>query len=346
MKRTAGVTAIAILSLLGSACTFALGILMLAVMVIAPVSRTSQFPGSPTSYKIMLGIASLMYLLPAVWGIVIGIGLWRLKGWARISIIIFAALLTLMGGFTGLTILVIPMPVPANGAADPAVMRGVRAVMAGFCLTLLGIGVWWLVFFNRARVKQQFIRIPSTATVDLLQPSASQPGVEGSTASETKRPLSITIVAWLLLIGCAFILLSLFMHAPIILFTKLLTGWPAIVLFVAFAAAQLWIGIGLLQLRPAARTAAMVFLVFGYLNSAVFYLAPGAHDRMLLLMASERNMFPWMRAFQPQPELQFDITPFFMIGAVAGLVGMAVPLYFLMTRRFAFERAAIGVRPN
>lgn len=343
MKRSAAVTVIAILSLLGSACTFALGILMLVVMVFAPVSRASQFPGSPTAYKLMLGFASLMYLLPAVWGIVTGIGLWRLKRWARISIIIFAALLTLMGAFAGLTTLVIPMPVPPNSAADPAVMQGVRAVMAGFCLILLGIGVWWLVFFNRAKVKRQFIPVLSPGNGELLPLVAPQPGLVSASAFPTKRPVSITIIAWMLLVGCAFIVLSLFLHAPIILFTKLLTGWPATAIFVAFAAAQLWIGIGLLQLRPAARTAAMVFLVFGYLNSAVFYLAPGAHDRMLLLMASERNMFPWMRALQPQAELPFDITPFFLIGAFAGLVGIAVPLYFLMTRGAAFESAATGV---
>jgi hypothetical protein len=46
MKRSVGVTIIAILSLLGSAFMLVMGTVMLAVMALAPAPRSSQFPGS------------------------------------------------------------------------------------------------------------------------------------------------------------------------------------------------------------------------------------------------------------------------------------------------------------
>lgn len=74
--------------------------------------------------------------------------------------------------------------------------------------------------------------------------------------------------------------------------------------------------------------------------------APGAHERARLLMESEQAMFPWMLVLQGQPEFQIDATPFFVVGAVAGLIGITIPLYFLITRKFAFEKAAAELRPG
>src|ERR1700735_2080493 len=110
MKRSPGVTLIAILSLIGSAFTFVIGVALLAVVALAPTSRSNPFFGSPVIFRVILALAGLVYLLPAVWGILTGIGLWRLRSWARISIIVFAVLLSVMGGFTGLASFAVPFP--------------------------------------------------------------------------------------------------------------------------------------------------------------------------------------------------------------------------------------------
>ncbi len=335
MKRSGGVTVIAVLSLLGSALTFAMAILMLVIMHFAPAPRPDQFP-SPIPFKLVFVMSALVYLLPAIWGVLTGIGLWRLRNWARISIIVFSVLLILMGGFAGLMTLFIPFPVMPTPGANPAMMGGIRAVMGMFWLTLAGIGVWWVVYFNRSKVKEQFGQT-SFVLDDSSQIKAGY-SVQGSVHPDAgKRPLSITIIAWFLLVGCFFISLTLVMRPPAVLFTTLLTGWPAVLFYLSCAAAQLCIGIGLLRLRPVARTAAIIYFTFFFLNTAVFYFWPGAHDRLLALIQSERSMFPWMRMLPNQPDFQYDMTPFLIFGAFGALVGVAVPLYFLITRRFAFE---------
>ncbi|MGO8796663.1 MAG: hypothetical protein ACLQLC_17710 [Candidatus Sulfotelmatobacter sp.] len=343
MKRSAGVTVVAVLSVIGSLLMCAMGILMVAVAFIASAahSKPAEF-GSPTVFKGLLLVSSLFYFLPGIWGILTSIGLWRLKNWARISTIVFAVLLVTMGFFSGLMTALVPFPAGRNGGVDSSLMTGIRIGMGAFWLTLLGIGVWWLVFFTRAKVKRQFgemrFALPAGSVAQ-----GPYPGIDSATVAvgtggviAPRRPLSISIIAWLLLAGSLFICLSAALRSPAILFTKLMVGWEAAAVYLTFVTVQACIGIGLLRLRPAARIAAITYLVFGSLNSAVFLLAPGGHTRMLALMANQRSMFPWMRMLPNQPDLPIDITPFMVVGFVAGLAGVAIQLYFLITRRFAF----------
>ena len=65
---------------------------------------------------------------------------------------------------------------------------------------------------------------------------------------------------------------------------------------------------------------------------------------MQALMDYQQSVFPWMRMFTDQSEYHFDTTPFMVMGAVCGLIGMMVQLYFLITRKFAFEKAAADLK--
>src|SRR5580765_202700 len=98
MKRSAGVTVIAVVSLLGSVLAMCFGVLSGAMAFLAP-RRESGPP--PTA---LLVIAGAVYFLPGVWGLVSGIGLIKLKNWARISTIVFGVLLILAGGFTAVMV--------------------------------------------------------------------------------------------------------------------------------------------------------------------------------------------------------------------------------------------------
>jgi hypothetical protein len=345
MNRSVGVTVISVLAFIGSILVLLMGILMAVVMVVAPPPAQQDFPASPVVFKALMLAVSFMYVLPAIWGILTSIGLFRLRNWARISTIVFSVLLILMSGFAALTVLLIPLFAVPNGAMDPSVFRVMQICMGAFCLTQLGIGIWWLVFFNRARVKQQFVpqAIPVAATpmgssyaVPTLAPSAA----EARTIS--RRPLSLTILAWFLLVGCLFMPLSFVLHPPIPLFTRLLTGWPAAMYLTIAALLQLYVGIGLLRLKSAARLAGVGYFGFAFVNSAVFYFAPGSHARLLALAEQQQSMFPWVNVWQSHAAFQFDLTPFLWIGACVGMATIVVVLYFLITRKEAFETAALA----
>ncbi len=347
MKRSTGVTVIAVVALLGSLLTLAMGILVLAVTVFARAGRApSQFPGSPATFKVLMVAASLVYLLPAIWGIATSIGLWMLKNWARISSIVFSVLLILIGGWSGLISFVMPFPSPPAATSDASMIFTIRMVTGGFFLVLMGIGIWWLVFLTRRNVAEQFGQRSST------DEASSLPGIERagnftavpSPARALKRPISITVIAVLLLVGSVFMPAVLVFRAPAALFTSLVTGWPAAFVYLGFFFAQLFIGIGLLQLKPAARVGGIAYSVFVIVNTVAFNFAPGAHARILGIIEKEQSLPPWMRLYQNQPQFQFDLTPWLRLGAIFGLLIMAVQLYFLITRRVAFEHSGTALQ--
>lgn len=340
MKRSVGVTVIAVLSLIGSICTLLMGILLFVVLVFVSPPNTRDLSTSPAVGKVILAFAALIYILPAIWGIVSGVGLFRLANWARISIMVFAAFLVLISAFAGLGTLLMPMP----PTVDPSAMVTIRAVMGVVWLALMGIGIWWLVFFNRAMVKVQFLAPASTPSPQAFD--GQMPGLQPATVQTPAqlRPLSFTIIAWFLLAGCLFMLPFLLLHPVAILLTRIVTGWPATLIYAAFLGISLYIGIGLLRFKPFACEIGIGYYLFTFLNAAIFYLAPGARSRMTLLMSAQNSMFPWMRLSQRNPGFTFDPTPMIMFGGLAGLVFVLVPLYFLITRKQAFERAAASAK--
>lgn len=289
-------------------------------------------------------MAALMYVLPAIWGIATSVGLFRLKEWARISIIVFSVLLILMFGFSALIFLVLPFPTPPNQQVDANVASGVRVFMTTFAGGMVGIGVWWLVFFTRARVKQQFVPLQplvTGATVGAPQLLTDSP-LPASAPAAPSRPLSLTILAWFMLVGCLFVPMSIVLRSPAVFLTKVVTGWPATLYYLAIAVVGLYVGIGLLRLKPLARSVGVAYYGFFFVNKAVFYLAPGGRTRMLDLIQKSLSSFPWVQAeyWQNQVAPQFNTTRFFAMGACLGLAGILVPIYFLVTRKQAFERAA------
>jgi hypothetical protein len=332
MKRSIGVTFSAIVSLLGSALTLGLGVLVIFILFFFAPTR-ANFSGVSAAPKAILVMGALVYILPAIWGVITSIGLFLLKNWARISILIFSVILILMGAMVGVIMLVMPLPGAPGGAATQSTMTGIRPVMGAFWFGIACIGIWWLILFTRPKVKAQFAaRSPAYSIVEGLQPATLAP--IGQTPSSA-RPLSITIIAWLLLVGCAFFPINFLMHAPAVFFTKLVNGYTAAVYLFLYLVANLSIGIGLLRLNPTARIAGIAYYMFAILNVGTFYFAPGGRDRMLAVISASQAMFPWMKPMQESGP-QFDLMPFMIVMKVIALLGMLVPLYFLITRKQAF----------
>lgn len=197
-----------------------------------------------------------------------------------------------------------------------------------------------MVFFTRTCVKAQFLtaqspsevgftaRALSGATSDLLANSAQR---------RPQRPLSITIIAWVLLAGCILSPLNFLLHTPAIVLTKTLTGWAAALSYLTFAVIHFLTGWGLLRLRPWARQLGIALYGFGFINIVAFYITPGARGRFQALMGSQNSMFPWLKAIPNQPHFPFEAQPFLTLVALFGMAVIALPIYFLVTRRAAFE---------
>jgi len=346
MKRSIGVTVIAILSLLGSLFALLMGAFVAVIPFFAPEVDSGASPLSPGFFKVMMVVAALIYILPAIWGIITSVGLFRLKEWARISIIIFSVLLILMSAFGGLISLVMPTPPVPNRADVANVATGVRIFMGALTAVMVGIGVWWLVFFTRGRTKQQFRPLPTVAFGASAPVLNLDHGLNVAVPISPSRPLSFTILAWFLLASCLFIPLNFWLHPPVIFLTTLLMGWPATLYMVVIAALNLYIGIGLLRLKLIARTVAIAYYVFFFVNTAIFYLAPGGRSRMLEMFRISQSMFPFIKPLGVDNQFvaPSNATPFLLMGVVGGLIGIMVPLYFLITRQKAFELAAAAAK--
>jgi len=300
-------------------------------------------------------LVPLFYSLPAIWGIVTSVGLLQLKNWARISIIVFAALFTAMG-FFGLMSAVAFWVVPLGDKfRDPELIAAMRIGMTALPLVQVGIGIWWLVFFNRAEVRAQFqtrrwafaSAVPPPPPYPALTPYPMPPLPRRSIAPEPSvpgRPLSVSIIGWYMLSVCAFLPMGLIMRTPVVFLTNILTGWKSLAYILALAGLHIYIGVGLLRLQRAARLVGIGYFVFAFLNSAVFYFAPGGRMRVEHLLQSQLSMFPWIQWAEFKALFPFDFTSLIVAaataGAVAGLLVLLVPLYFLITSKNAFSKPA------
>jgi hypothetical protein len=312
-RKWIGIRASAGLAIAGSLATLVLGGLMLFGILVAPPPKE---PAAPPFPLLAIGIAAAATCaILSGWGIWTAIAIFRRRGWARISIVIFAVLLTFMGAGAGLVILV--MRLPAQPDVTPGMMDAIRWGMGGFYGLLAAIGVWWLVLFNLRSTKEYF--------------------AQGVPSAPPARPLSVSVIGWYLLISSLFMAVPAVIRLPAFLFGAVITGWAGLAVYAVFAAAQVFLGAGLLRLREPARVGAIVYLCFTALNSAVTWLLPGYEARMqLMLREMPRLSAAGVPAQMPQPAWVF---------ALLGIAFVAIPVWFLVRRRAAFVKLVAAPPP-
>ncbi len=306
MTRSVGVTIAAVVAIIGSVFSLLCGLFTLLGTLLQSVTT----PATPF-LKYSLFITSALLLGLAAWGIATAIGLFRLHRWARTSILVFSGLLIFFGAISALFIVFIPIPVPEN--VPHQFMVGVRIGVAMFYLLWVAVGLWWLYLFNKAAVKKQFLGdLPAT--------------------DRSPKPLSITVIAWFLLVGGILMPFWALLRMPAAVFGLILMGWKGSLVCMIYAAAGLYLGVGLLKLKPLSRTLAVYFFLFGILNSLLFAVLPGRAARMA---ASINLLPPEMRS----PDAVALVATSWWFTLVMPLICMGVPLWFLITRKKAFLAA-------
>jgi len=304
-----GIRVSAVLAILGSVLT----LLFSGLLVWTAFFAHGFSPGSPADTGLMKGVLVALAVFCiglTVWGVATGVGIFGRRGWARVSIVIFAVLLVGMGASAMLGILFVRMPLSPD--APEQTMRNVRLVMAAFYGGLLLIGAWWLLLFNSARAKLYF--------------------TSGAAAPESARPLSITVIAWYFLLLALGTAVCAATRLPAMLFGLVATGWAAMGIYTVYTAVGIYLGTGLLQLQKPARIGAIVFVLFNAANSVVSIAMPGLAGRMQVFQDVLPRAFQTPQAIPPQNG--------FWIFGVTGVLFTAVPIWFLVRRRSAFYAPA------
>ena len=301
-RRWIGIRASGVLAVLGSVATLLLAGMMAWSMFHATLPRDGAMP--PVALRVFGVAMGVLFAGIGVWGIWTAVGIFRRRGWARISMLVLAGLLVFMGASAVLGILV--MPFPSTPGVSSRVMENARWGVAAFYGALALIGVWWLILFNRGATRQYF--------------------TERDPARESARPLSIAIIGWYLLVGAAGTALAAVVRMPAMLLGLIVTGWSALAIYTVLTAAVIYLGAGLLGLRERARRWSIVYFCAVAANSLVTVARPGFMQQM------QRAMPAFFPAGMPQLE---GMWVFGLMGAAAS----AIPVWFLVRRRSAFPQA-------
>ena len=322
MNRSVGVTVAAIVVLFGSGLTVLAG-----AMTLFASSSDLPVPENQVHFlKYFMVFVSLVLFAAGAWGIASGKALMRLQEWSRVSMLVFSALLVFLCIPGLLMFLFMPFP-PPGSAPSPELSKDMLAATRIFIIVIYGIlaalGVWWLYFFNKQSTKDQFLKVKI-------------PGMEGmpgaGVISPYTRPLSITLIAWYLLISAFVGVLGLSVNPPVFFLGNFFRGTIASLLMLALALVQSLIGFGLLKLRPWGRTLAIYYFQFLIFNSLTTVLIPGTQARFEQAM---NDMLQDMQGVSgtAAPAMHFPI----WYGVVFAVPLLGLLLWIVVSRKEVFQ---------
>ena len=196
LKRSFGISLAAVLCALGAL----IGILFTGLMVVSLLLNPRAIPAPGVSIATPMIVATIGIAF-TFWAIATAVGLWKLRTWARWSVLVYAGFLLFTNLSSGFVMAVVPLPPVPNAPVPNApngMMQTIRYGLVGFYGLLAVLSGAWLVYFTRDSVKSQF--------------AGANPVPEPS-----RRPISISIVGYMLLIFGVIGLWSVFTPIPAIL---------------------------------------------------------------------------------------------------------------------------------
>jgi hypothetical protein len=199
----------------------------------------------------------------AVWGFLTSAGLFRMRRWARYSVLIIGGCLAGFGVPAMLMTIVISMiPLPAPAGVDPAhahtaqlAVKIVFLAVSLFYAAISAIGIWWLVYFNRRAVREAFNGAPGAPL-------------------PSRRPILISVLAVLNFIGAPMCALLVLVPIPFAMFGVIVHGWAKVVTLLVFAVSVGVAGVGLWRLQEWGRRTAIALQVVGLVNSMIYVVRP------------------------------------------------------------------------
>src|SRR5215471_18484574 len=209
-KPSAGITASAVVALLGSVIAILFGGLIGLSGLTVLTSSAAPPPGQALPSIAVVAIMAAVEFGFGAWGIASAVGVLRLKNWARVCFLIFGGLLAFFSFCTAvgfvLSAVALPSTLPPN--VSPGLFRGVALVFVMLDAIGFAIAVWWLVYFTRASVKAQF-------------------GADAVGARPPQFPVVVSIIAWIFVVGGVMTAVQMLFSYPLMLFGIVLRGWAS-----------------------------------------------------------------------------------------------------------------------
>jgi hypothetical protein len=292
----------------------------LAATLIGKAGSMAGTPGAPPMPAVPPWIAGFdlgssgFFILLAAWAIATVAGLFGMRRWARYSVLVIGGGMAAIGLVsllsTAVTMAVMPMAQPAS--ADPSQLHlaqsMMKAVFAGvlvFYALVTGLGIYWLVYFNLKRVQDAF-------------------AVPGGAPAESRRPMLISVIAALCLIGALACLAMAFLPFPASMLGFTLHGVGKGVLYAVFAGLQAAVGIGLWRMEEWGRRLELALLGLGVVNCLVYMARPGLLARATREINQSMSVPP-----QPlTPHMQSILYRGTMLFSLLIIVAFMIPLIY------------------
>jgi hypothetical protein len=314
-RASSSILVAAIFAILGGCLVALSNLAALILFSSASVASSAPFPLLARPVLYLVWFCSIVF---ALFIVVVGIQVMRLRNWARIAILIIAGCL-LFFGLAGVGVLFMSffMAEPPGPIVSRALLSVVLAVTYGIPIA---VSLWWLILFTRRSVVAQF---HSSAALAPPAPSFSTFRIINAGC-----PLAIRVVGLYL---ASFVLFLPFLpfipnHLPAFFFGQVFHGPAAVAVFILNFALLFIPGFGLLLLKRWSFPLAVASQLLIGANSISATLSPAYAETVRAMLAGMN-----LPNLSPGTEQLLNYTRYF------NLLSLIVPVALLITL-FATQR--------
>jgi len=193
-----------------------------SLLLLPQIETAQRSQPMPPGFRAM-SLAMMFFVLAlAVFGIFVGVGVIRRRNWARITILVWAAFMTLVSlGAITFSLLIFGAIQTQMPNVNPVEAAKIAQFMRIFVVIFYGIpactGIWWLILFTRKRVAAAFTNPAEYAygvAIDASGFPRSESTIQTSRKPRPACPLPIAIFSVFLIFSSACMLLFLLFPMP------------------------------------------------------------------------------------------------------------------------------------
>ena len=330
VQRSAAVMASGIIAILGSLVT-AIGILI-GIMGLFLSARYPNPMDSMPGLRVITTVVMAFFFAVTIWGAFSGVGLIRLRNWARVSVLIWSGLTAPFCILAIVFVAILPMPPTPNQAFMRVILPLFAVIFYGLPMV---IAVWWLILFTRPKIVAQFK--PLVPAGGLGDPFGAIPvtvAADGSVASPgygvpaplpgPSVPLPVIVLACFFLLSSLSVFFIFFIHMPAMVFGRAFTGLTGSVVYATWCLLYAIAGIGMLRRVSWAYSVAIAVQILGIVSGIITLLSPNFDNMMRNAMSSMRMAQPEMYQMPSMTHLR----GFSFIGLVFPLAILGILVYY------------------